>query len=661
MVSPPLSDSFAWEPVQPPRMLTGLDAAVDRWVGAWRRRASRARALYAEAEAVDRWAPTFATWTDAALRSRLLEYREAFRRPDRLKPGTLVLALAAVREAATRTLGLRPFVEQLMGALALHRGYLAEMATGEGKTLTAGLAAVLAGWTRRPCHVITVNDYLAERDAAWMRPLFEFCGVTVGCVVSPMSQAERRQAYAQDVTYTTSKEVVADFLRDRLLWGALHNPARRWLHALLTADVRARPVQRGLYTAIVDEADSVLIDEAVTPLLISGPAQAAVDPEVYRRTWELAASLRPGLDYTVDRRRRDVELLDSAMARWEEALDLLPPMWRSPARRRHLLRQALAVREYFHRDQQYVVQDGRIVLVDEFTGRLMPMRRWRDEIHQLVEAKEGIPVTPPDQTLARLSFQRFYRLYRHLCGMTGTAREAAAELWHIYRLATVVIPTHRPCLRQQWPDRVFATAAAKWTAVVEEIERIHRTGRPVLVGTRSIVASENLARRLAERGLPFRVLNAVRHREEARIVAEAGQHGQITIATNMAGRGTDIKLGPGVAALGGLHVLATERHESPRIDRQLYGRAARQGDPGSAQAFLSLEDELLMRFLPESVRRALTVWLQAGLPGAQPVAAAATALAQYRASRLARRQREAVLRYDTWLDESLSFTPPERL
>jgi preprotein translocase subunit SecA len=661
VVNVSISQTFAWEPVPPPRVLAGLDARVDAIVGWCRRHAGPARRLRAEAELVDRLAPRFSHCSDSALRAQLLEFRDAFRRPNRVEPALLHQALAAIREAAARTIGLQPFPEQLMGALALHRGFLAEMATGEGKTLTAGLAAVLAGWTRRPCHVITVNDYLAERDAAWMRPLFEFCGVTVGCVLSTMAATDRRQAYARDVTYTTSKEVVADFLRDRLLWGRLHTPARRWLHALLLpSQVPTGCVQRGLHTAIVDEADSVLIDEAVTPLIISGTGPPAEDEAVYRRAWQLAAALLPGHDYLVRPRHREVELLPPALARLEEALDNLPPLWRSPARRRQLLQQALVAREFFHRDRQYVVQDGKIVIVDEFTGRLMPLRRWRDGLHQLIEAKEGLPVTPPDHTLARLSFQRFYRLYRHLSGMTGTAREAAAELWHIYRLAVVVIPTHRPCIRQHWPDRVFPDAASKWAAVVEEIERLHRTGRPVLVGTRSVAASEDLARRLSERGLPFSLLHATRHREEARIVAEAGHRGKITIATNMAGRGTDIKLGPGVAALGGLHVIATERHESPRIDRQLYGRAARQGDPGSAQTFLSLEDELFVRFLPEPLRHALARYIRVHGPGAQTVAAAACVLAQSRAARLARRQRQAVLRYDTWLDESLAFTPPHR-
>jgi preprotein translocase subunit SecA len=640
-----------------------LDALVDRCIGYWQRRSARLHQLRNTAEEVIRLAPQLRTCSEAVLRERLAGYREQFRRPDRVSEPVLREALAAVREAAARTIGLEPFPEQILGALALYRGFLAEMATGEGKTLTAGLAAVLFGWTRRPCHVVTVNDYLAERDAAWMRPLFEFCGVTSGCVLSTMDAAARRRAYACDVTYTTSKEVVADFLRDRLALGAAgSHPARLWLAQLVgTQPHPALCVQRGLHTAIVDEADSVLIDEAVTPLIISASTNTPAEEEIYRRAWAVAASLEPGRHYRVDPRHRDVELLPPGRAALDEAWETVPRYWRSPWRREQLLRQALVAREFFHRNVQYVVQDRQVILVDEFTGRLMPHRRWRAGLHQLIEAREGLPLTPPDQTLARLSFQRFFRLYRHLCGMTGTAQEAAAEFWHVYRLPVLVIPRHRPCIREQWPDCVFPDTESKWHAVVEEIRRVHATGRSVLVGTRSVAASEELARRLREAGLEFNLLNATRHREEAAIVAQAGQPGRITIATNMAGRGTDIKLGPGMAALGGLHVIATEKHESPRIDRQLYGRAGRQGDPGSARAFLSLEDELFRRFLPGSLRRALTHMLRQRVPGSERAAAAACVLAQHRAAREAYRQRLRVLRHDTWLDESLSFVPPERL
>jgi len=330
-------------------------------------------------------------------------------------------------------------------------------------------------------------------------------------------------------------------------------------------------------------------------------------------------------------------------------------LWRGPARLTDLIRQALTAREFFLKGKQYVVQDGKVVIVDEFTGRMMPMRRWRDGLHQMIEAKEGVEVSPRDQTLARLSFQRFFRSFRRLSGMTGTAREAADEFWHLYRLPVIVIPTNRPCIRRELPDRIFPDWSSKWSALVEEIVNLHAQGRPVLVGTRSIATSEELAEKLAARGLPFSLLNASRHREEAQIVSEAGQRGRITIATNMAGRGTDIKLGAGVATLGGLHVLATERHESHRIDRQLYGRAARQGDAGSAQAFVSMEDELVKRFVPGIARRQVESVVRHARAPAEKLAGATFALAQFRAQRMAFRQRRSVLKYDTWLAESLSF------
>jgi preprotein translocase subunit SecA len=472
-----------------------------------------------------------------------------------------------------------------------------------------------------------------------------------------MPPPDRLRAYDQDVTYTTSKEVVADFLRDRLRLGELHVPARRMIARLLQpANVaHAGMVMRGLHTAIVDEADSVLIDEAVTPLIISSTREGEAMADAYRRAWAFAQGLELGEDYSKDLRYREVELLPSGKERIKTYSGELPPLWRGPARLSDLIKQALTAREFFLRGKQYVVQEGKVVIVDEFTGRMMPMRRWRDGLHQMIEAKEGVDVSPRDQTLARLSFQRFFRSFRRLSGMTGTAKEAAAEFWHIYRLPVILIPTNRPCIRKELPDKVFPNWSRKWTALVEEITRLHVQQRPVLVGTRSIATSEELAEKLTAEGLPFSLLNASRHREEARIVSEAGQQGRITIATNMAGRGTDIKLGAGVAAMGGLHVMATERHESHRIDRQLFGRVARQGDAGSAQAFVSLEDELVKRFVPDLMRKRVEWVVRHGKGPAEKLAGTTFSVAQFRAQRMAFRQRRSVLKYDTWLSESLSF------
>jgi preprotein translocase subunit SecA len=642
----------------PERLLKGADASVHSLIGLYHRRRSVLTELRMHAEKVDALAPSFTGLSDHQLQQRLSESRDAFRRGGRLQDQTLWLALAAIREAATRKVGLHPFLVQLMGALALHRGYLAEMATGEGKTLTAGLAATLAGWTRRPCHIITVNDYLVQRDAEWLKPLYQFCGVRVGYVLAEMDPAARRQGYAADVTYVTSKEVLADFLRDRLRVGELKDPSRRLIRRLIMPQLAAEDglVLRGLHTAIVDEADSILIDEAVTPLIISTQHENQVLRQVVQLAEEIVAPFEPDRDYRIDHRYREVELTRAGHEKLASRCTSLTGIWRGTDRRLELARQALLAREFYLSGKQYVINQGKIVIVDEFTGRPMPQRSWRQGMHQAIEAKEKVPITDPAETIARLSFQRYFRLYYRLSGMTGTAREAAGEFWQVYKLAVISIPTNEPCIRIHYRDRIFLDAVSKWQAVVEEIASVHASGRPLLIGTRSVAASEKLAALLTERGLYFRLLNAVRNQEEAAIVANAGYRGQITIATNMAGRGTDIKLERGVLELGGLHVIATERHESGRVDRQLFGRSARQGDPGSAQAFVSAEDELIRRYLPKTLQQNLKAALAARVPGHQSLGQGAFALAQRKAQRMAFRQRKSVLRTDDWLEEALSFT-----
>ncbi len=641
----------------PAPVLRGLDSVVHGCIGVCQRRAGRLTELDALATQTDAQASQWIELSDARLQESLLGFREQFRRKGRTPDALLVPALAAIREAADRKLGLRPFHVQLMGALALHRGFLAEMATGEGKTLTAGLAAVLSGWTRKPCHVITVNDYLVERDAAWLRPLYHFCGVRLGCITAEMAPPERQKGYGCDVTYTTSKELLADFLRDRLRLGPLTHPTRRLIRQLLAPQASSADglLLRGIHTGIVDEADSLLIDEAVTPLIISAPHKNELLKQAGRTAQELVGALTVEADYRTNLRYKEVELTDAGREKLAEGATRLPGLWRGSDRRVELIRQALVAREFYQRDKHYIVEGGKVVIVDEFTGRPMPQRTWREGMHQAIEAKEGLELSDPTETIARLSFQRFFRCFYHLSGMTGTAREAAGELWQVYKLPVLAIPTNRPCIRQHWPDRYFLDESAKHLGVVEEIQRLHQTGRPLLVGTRSVLASERLAALLAERGLGHKVLNATRLKEEAQIVALAGEPGNITIATNMAGRGTDIKLGNGVAKLGGLHVLATERHESGRVDRQLFGRSGRQGDPGSVQAFVSLEDDLIRRHLPGPARSALTRAFQSNLPGSHNLARGSFALAQRKAQRLAYQQRRAVLRTDTWLEEALSF------
>jgi preprotein translocase subunit SecA len=630
---------------QPEKIPRGLDAAAHRCAGAarkWMGVAAVRRDLKAVESLTD-----LSGLSDEALRESAREMQSFFRRHPDATDARAAAALAIVREAAARTLGMRPYPVQIMGALALRQGFLTEMATGEGKSLTAALAAVLAGWTGRPCHVITVNDYLAARDPEKMRPLFTFCGLTVDCVTGPMEPPERTRGYAADVTYTTSKEIVADFLRDRLALGPRQRAAQWTTRLLWKPDdtVRRGVVMRGLHTAIVDEADSVLIDEAVTPLIIAGGGAEGTSA-AFQSAWQLAAAMEPGVDYRRDEKYREIEMLQPGIDRAELLSERMPGPWRATLRCRELVHQAVIAREYFHRGKQYIVRDGEVIIVDDFTGRLALKRKWRHGLHQAVEAKEGVEVSALDETLARLSFQRFYRLFHKLSGMTGTAREAGAEFWHIYRLPVMAIPTNRPCQRHELPDRVFPTEDDKWHAVTDEVARIHVTDRPVLVGTRSVAASEALAESLKSRNLECAVLNADRESEEAAIVAQAGQRGRITISTNMAGRGTDILLGDGVAGMGGLHVIATERHESRRIDRQLFGRAGRQGDAGSAQAFVSMQDDLFSRFVPAFLR----------LPA---LAAVTSRIAQRTAQRMAFQSRRGVLERDTWLDESLAFAGRE--
>ena len=641
-----------------PKVHQGLDGMAHGIVGGWKRLFPAGAAMARQAEKIHDDALQLKHFSDRRLRDRLEEFENLFRRQKTGYQERTAEALTALVEAADRTLGLRPYPVQIMGAMGLYGGYLIEMATGEGKSLTACLSGVLSAWTGRPCHVVTVNDYLAERDAVQMAPFYRYCGVSAGSVTGQMDEENRRINYGKGITYTTSKELAADFLRDRLRLGVLQTPDRVLIRRIIHPQASGQLVMRGMDTAIVDEADSVLVDEAVTPLIISRPQENRPLAEACRNAYEIGEMLVPGTDYKTNIRYREITITDEGLRKIDSRAESLPGLWRGKARRQELVRQSLIAREFYECEKQYVVQDGKVAIVDEFTGRLMANRTWRHGLHQAVEAKEGLEATSPSETLARISFQRFFRFFRKLSGMTGTAREAAGEFWHIYGLTVLPIPTNRPCVRDHLPDAVYASGNEKWEAIHDEISRLHRTGRPILVGTRSVRASERLAEALKERGLEFNLLNAVRHKEEARIVAAAGEPGRITIATNMAGRGTDIKLGRGVAAMGGLHVIATERHESGRIDRQLFGRAARQGDPGSARAFISLDDELVKRFLPALMRKRLCEAVKVRLPASQFLSQKAIARVQNTAQRLAYRQRCNVLKMDTWLEEALSFTGP---
>jgi len=545
-----------------------------------------------------------AACNDDALRARLRQHARCAVQQggatlvSRAAAADLAWALAAVREAAVRSLGMRPYDTQLLGAALLVRGRLAEMQTGEGKTLTAGLGAALVASAGLPVHVITVNDYLAERDGQKLAPLLHWLGLSVAPVLTGMSPDDRRRAYACDVTYVTGKEVVFDYLKDKVACGAGRNALQLrmsgWVAGGAPGQVHGpATLLRGLHFAIVDEADSIFIDEARTPLILSVQAEPETDTDTFAQGLALAHALQPGQHYKLREAAREVELTDVGRDAVADLSAGLGPAWQARQAREHLARQALRALHLYQRDQQYIVKDCKVLIVDEQTGRAMPGRSWEQGLHQMIETKEGVGLSDRVRTVARITYQRFFRRYLRLSGMTGTAREVRGELWRVYGLPIVAVPTHRPGQRQVLPARCLPDAAAKWQAVCEAVERAREQGRPVLVGTRSVEASMRVSQALELRGIPARLLNALHDTAEAALVEDAGQAGMVTVATNMAGRGTDIGLGPEVHQAGGLHVILTEFHESRRVDRQLFGRAARQGDPGSAQAIVSIEDELI--------------------------------------------------------------------
>ena len=585
------------------------------------------------------------------LKEKIADSHTLFRR-GRDDRAAQVQAFAQIREAARRTLAMEPYPVQIAAGKGLTERRFIELATGEGKTLVGAIPSVIGGFRGRGCHVLTVNDYLAQRDAELMQPLYKFCGLRVSALTEEMEPPERRDAYACDITYCTNKSVTADYLRDKLALGRLSGLTDallvKRLGGIRINSLRGQPdalMMRSLDTVIVDEADSILIDEAVTPLIISMESQDAERIASFAVAADLALKLDEGRDFKINRTYREINFTARGRRRLAEACHGMSGYWQGTRLREELVNQALSARHLFLRDQHYVVDEGKVVIVDESTGRLMPDRSWRAGLHQAVEAKEGLEVTAPKDTLARISFQRFFRGYKHLSGMSGTGWEARHELWQNYNIVTTRLPTHRPCIRKQLPEQVFATAEQKHNALIDHVKEMHETGRPVLIGTRSVESSERISEMLKQQDFKHNVLNAIHHGQEAAIVADAGLRGAITVATNMAGRGTDIKLGKGVAELGGLHVISAERNDSRRIDRQLFGRAGRQGDPGSAVCFVSLEDTLIKQYATKATR---------ARRGGKPFD-----LAQRRAQRLGREQRKQVARTDEQLNEQLGFAGRE--
>jgi preprotein translocase subunit SecA len=532
------------------------------------------------------------------------------------------------------------------------------MLTGEGKTLTGSIAAPLIAWRRRHLHVFTVNDYLARRDAASRQAIYRRCLLRVGAIHQEMSQSDRFETYALPIVYGTPKQITADWLRDQIRMGAQTNAWSGRQAMIASGADAAGPMIPGLQAALVDEADAVLIDEGVVPLIIARARRTDEMAEVYRRAASIAASLDEGPDYSVDHLRRRVELKPRGEHRCSQMFAQADePIWKAKRRAEELIRQALTARHCFLKGHQYQTVDGRIVIVDEYTGRFLADRTWEHGLHQAVEAKEAVEVTADRETLARMSFQRFFRSYPFLCGMTGTAADATSEMQTVYTRPVMVVPTNRPVIRQQWPMRIFRRNEDKWNAIAQSIADLHSLGRPVLVGTRSIEASEFLAKKLEARGLPHRVLNANFDKEEAEMIAGAGVGGaraSIIVATNMAGRGTDIKPDEDAIEAGGLHVILTEMHGAKRIDRQFIGRAGRQGDPGSAQIFVSLQDELVR--LHARRMNGVLKGASTGEELAGPMKAAAVKmfrLAQRDSEARARRGRSSVMKQDQWIEKNL--------
>lgn len=546
-------------------------------------------------EEVNALEPEMMALTDRELMAKTPYFKEKLANGAELDD-ILAEAFAVVREVSRRTLLMRPFDVQIIGGLVLHEGIIAEMKTGEGKTLAATLPLYVNALTGEGTHVVTVNDYLAKRDAEWMGPIYKFLGLSVGVIVHGMDDDERRVAYHADITYGTNNEFGFDYLRDNMKFSLEDY------------------VQKDFNYAIVDEVDSILVDEARTPLIISGPSEESTDK--YYRINQVIPRLRRDKDYTIDEKSRTVVLTEEGVSRVEGYLKVQNLYEPRNIEILHHVNQALKAHALFRRDVDYLVKEGKVIIVDEFTGRVMPGRRYSDGLHQALEAKEKVNIEQENQTLASITFQNYFRMYKKLAGMTGTADTEAAEFKKIYNLDVVVVPTNMPMIREDHTDVIYKTEVEKFNATIEEIRELHKAKRPVLVGTISIEKSELLSKYLSRTGIKHHILNAKNHEKEAEIVAQAGQPGMVTISTNMAGRGTDIKLGEGVAELGGLHILGTERHESRRIDNQLRGRSGRQGDMGSSRFYLSLEDDLLRIFGAERIS---SIMDRVGMEENQPI------------------------------------------
>lgn len=590
--------------------------------------------------------------SDQALLKRVRVLSEALRGQGFVDP-LVAEVFAIIREMSGRVLGMKHFDSQLAGGWIMLQGRVAEMKTGEGKTLTAVLPVITAALAGMPVHVITVNDYLTARDADEMSALYRVFGLEVGLVTHSASPVQRRQAYQADIVYVTGKELVFDYLRDRMKLVQVH-PLRLHVSALKSPRLEGQLQLRGLHFALVDEADSVLIDESRTPLIISGSSGNPEEKQFIEQAYALSESLRQDEDFRLELERRQVELTEQGTERIRQLSEGLGPLWKGAIRREEIVHKALLARYVYQRDKDYLVRDGKVELVDQLTGRVMEGRSWEKGLHQMVELKEGCEQTQQRETLARISYQNFFRRYLFLSGMTGTAWEVRRELWNTYELAVSPVPTHRPVRREIYPPRVYASDEERWQAVVSRCRQLVAEGRAVLIGANSVESAEVAGRYLQQADISHRLLSAKQDKEEAEIVAEAGQPGRVTVATHMAGRGTDIKLAPSVEQAGGLHVIQTEHYESARVDRQLAGRSARQGDPGSYELLLTLEEQPLRTLQAKSLL-ATARSLGLATSAAQKIALKALRVEQMYLEKQNYLARQATLQYDLKLGELLAF------
>lgn len=634
------------------KFYTGVDSFFYGLYGWYKRTEFSTTHLRKDATTVYNYSLSLAELDDEELSAKIQTHRRPSRNDAEEVSAYYVMGLLC--EACYRVLGIRPYIEQIMGALAINRNVAIQMQTGEGKTITAAIAAVMAAWGGGPCHVVTSNDYLAKRDAELMRPLYERCGLSAGYVISGIEPPERRNAYKRDIVYSTSKELLADYLRDRMSEDAESAITCEGIRALVSDGAVSGKVMRGLHTAIIDEADSVLIDEATVPLIIAVSGSSPLLNEAVRTAFAISEELEQGRDYLVSLQAKYVSITGSGNEIIEATAHRLPAAWRNSDRSSYLVKQAIIARFCYHRDVHYVIDQGKIVIVDEKTGRMMDGRSWSGGLHQAIEVKEHLENSDPTHAHIKMSFQMFFRLYDNLAGMSGTLQNVEKELWTVYNLPVVKIPTHAPKKLLCYPEIVLKSYEDKWCAVIKDIKHHTSRGRAVLVGIRSVRESEALYTRLLGAGIPSTVLNALRHEEEARIIADAGRWGQVTIATNMAGRGTDIVVDKEVLAAGGLHVIATERHESRRVDMQLFGRTARQGDPGSAQMIVSLDDEVIKIFSPTHLAPLLKTLVHSR--GRINVAVWWFQAVQFFAEKSISRLRKKLLQQDLALSKALSFT-----